>query len=136
MLNYTLYNSDQVYALISKNHSKIHQVCALIRTNHSKINNLTKYLITINSVNKSLFFKNFSRGALGTPPPLEGGGDPLLHLPPFGAMRLSETHGFISVPTHHNSPSYAPEYSLFVCLCLRGVCVCSIVNHFLPLFRD
>ena len=47
--------------------------------------------------------------APGTPPPPEGGGDPLSHLRPFGAMRLSETHGFISVPTHHNSPSYAPD---------------------------
>ena len=45
-----------------------------------------------NSVNKSLFFKNFSRGAITAPLP---------HLPPFGAMCLRETYGFIKVPTHH-----------------------------------
>ena len=33
----------------------------------------------------------------------------LPHLHPFGAMRLSETYGFIKVPTHHNSPSYTPD---------------------------
>ena len=46
-------DSDQVYAMIYKNHSKIDQVCAsFICTNHSKINNLTKYLITINLILK------------------------------------------------------------------------------------
>ena len=33
---------------------------------------------------------------------------------PFGAARLSETYGFILVPTHHNSPSYAPVYNMFL----------------------
>ena len=48
--------------------------------------------------------------APGTPLP-EGGGYLLPHLPTFGVMRLRETYGFIYVPTHHNSPSYAPDHS-------------------------
>ena len=46
-----------------------------------------------NSVNKS--FSKISRGWPPGPTPLQGRGDPLPRLPPFGAMRLSETYGFI-----------------------------------------
>ena len=55
--------------MIYKNHSKIDQVYVytLIYTNNSKINSSTKSIIANyckfdleNSVNKSLFFKNFS----------------------------------------------------------------------------
>ena len=46
-----------------------------------------------NSVNKSSFFK-FLGGGPQDPLP-QGGGDPLPHLPQFGAMRLSENYGFI-----------------------------------------
>ena len=43
------------------------------------------------------------------PPSLRERTTPSRTYPAFGAMRLSETYGFISVPTHHNSPSYASD---------------------------
>ena len=54
---------------------------------NKQLNKLAKYykFDLENSVNGSLFFKNFSGMAPGIPLP---------HLPPFGSMRLIETYSF------------------------------------------
>ena len=62
---------------------------------NKQLNKIANYY-KLDSVNQSLIFKNFSGWPLGPPPPPpDGGDDPLPHLPPFGAMCLSETYGFI-----------------------------------------
>ena len=76
---------------------------------NKQLNKIAKYykFDLENSVNKSLFFKNFSGMAPGTLPPREGA--ILSRTCPHSALCASVK----PVPTHHNSSSYAPDISKY-----------------------